>query len=182
MIWKQGIKCSKINAKNAAPLSSAGHLNFYSNLTSFSGYYLPNPDLGAVLITYNNFWTNDGANVGNIGAPLLVEGVARDYEYSVSSAGMTIKSSIDDVVYEYNTPCSPELDRKIALGGWGGNTRWGAITIEGEITIPWQYEPVPSDAINIQSNGAVFAPVIEVTGTPLIEWIFDDSTTPDIII
>ena len=38
MIWKQGIKCSRINAKDAAPLSSAGHLNFYSNLISFTGY------------------------------------------------------------------------------------------------------------------------------------------------
>ncbi len=36
---------------------------------------------------------------------------------------------------------------------------------------------VPSDVINFQSNGAVFAPVIEVTGTPVIEWVFNDGTT-----
>ena len=177
MIWKQGIKCSRIIAKDAAPLSSAGHLNFYSNLISFDGSWLPNPGLGAVLITNYNFWTHDGVEGDNIGAPLLVVGVARDYEYCVSASGMTIKSSINNVVYSDNIPCSPELDRKIAFGGFGGNTKWGKITIDGEITIPWQQEPVPSDVINIQSNGAMFSPVIEVIGTPAIEWVFDDATT-----
>ncbi len=177
MIWKQGIKCSRIIAKDAAPLSSAGHLNFYSNLISFTGNYLPNPGLGAVLATLKNFWTYDGAEAGTIGAPYLEVGVARDYEYTASPTGITIKSSVNEVVYSYNVPCVLALDRKIALGGWAGNTKWGKITIEGEVTVPWQYEPIPSDVINIQTNGASFAPVIEVTGTPVIEWIFDDSTT-----
>jgi Leucine-rich repeat (LRR) protein len=176
MIWKQGIKCSRIIAKDAAPLSSAGHLNFYSNLISFTGSWLPNPGLGAVLITYNNFWTHDGVKGSNMGAPLLAVGDARDYEYNVSAVGMSIKSSIDNVIYSDNIPCIPAPDRKIALGGWGGNTRWGKITIEGEITVPWQFKPVPSDVINVQSTGAVFAPVIEVVGNPTLEWTFDDST------
>jgi hypothetical protein len=174
MIWKQGIKCSRIMVKDAVPLSSAGHLNFYSNLISFTGYYLPDPGLGIVLSNSFNFWTKDGASSSSIGAPFLVVGVPRDYEYNVSPAGMTIKSSINDVVYSFNTPCVPAFERKIALGGWGGNTRWGRLTIEGEINVPWQ---PPSDMINIQSYGATFAPVIEVTGTPVIEWVFDDSTT-----
>jgi hypothetical protein len=176
MIWKLGIKCSRINVKDAAPLTPEGHhLNFYSNLTSFNGdNYLPDPGLGVVLATYKNFWTYNGVYAGNIGAPFLVVGIARDYEYNLSPTGMTIKSSIDDIVYSYNTPCLPELDRKIALGGWGGNTRWGKITIEGEVTFSSQDEQVPSD---IQSNGALFAPVIEVSGNPVIEWIFDDSTS-----
>ena len=177
MIWKQGIKCTRIIAKDASPLSSAGHLNFYSNLSSFTGSWLPNPGLGAVLITYNNFWTHDGVTGNNIGAPLLAVGVARDYEYCVSLSGMTIKSSNNDVVYSDNIPCFPELERKIALGGFGGNTRWGKITIEGEVTIPWNQLPVPSDVINIQSSGNIFAPVIEVVGNPAIEWVFNDSTT-----
>ena len=178
MIWEQGIKCSKINVKDAEPLTSAGHLNFYSNLSSFDGTtYLPNPCLGAVLASVTNFWVHDGVNAGNIGAQYLVVDSARDYEFTVSVTGMTIKSSVDNVVYSYNTPCSPELDRRIAIGGWAGDTRWGKITIEGEITPPWQYDTVPSDVINIQSSGAVFAPVIEVIGTPDIEWIFNDSTS-----
>ena len=179
MMWKQGIKCSRITAKDAASISSDGHhLNFYSNLASFTGYsYLPDPGLGAVLANYKTFWTHDGAEAGDMGAPYIVVGVARDYEYNVSTEGMTIKSSVDNVVYSYNTPCVPALDRKIALGGWGGDTRWGKITIEGEVTMPWQYEPVPSDVINIESYGAVFAPVIEVVGNPAVEWVFDDSTT-----
>ncbi|MBN1186538.1 MAG: T9SS type A sorting domain-containing protein [Bacteroidales bacterium] len=179
MIWKQGIKCSRIIAKDAVALTSEGHhLNFYTDLTSFAGdNYLPDPGLGAVLADYKNFWVQNGTNAGDIGAPYIVTGVARDYEFTVSAAGMTIKSSVDNIVYSYNNNCAPELDRKIALGGWGGNTRWGKITIEGEITWPWQYDPVPEDVINIQSDGAVFAPVIEVSGTPVIEWIFHDSTT-----
>lgn len=54
--------------------------------------------------------------------------------------------------------------------------------IEGEIMLPWQHEPVPSDIINIQSSGSVFAPVIEVTGDPVIEWLFDDLTTSSSLI
>ncbi len=38
-------------------------------------------------------------------------------------------------------------------------------------------QDVPSDVINIQSTGSVFAPVIEVIGSPDIEWIFDDGST-----
>lgn len=179
MVWKQGIKCSRIIARDAMALSTTGHhLNFYSNLTSFTGStWLPNPGLGSVLATTKNFWAINGADAGAIGAPYIVVGVARNYEYSVSSAGMTIKSSVDDVVYSYNAPCVPEYDRKIAIGGWGGNTKWGKITIEGEVTIPEPYTPVPTDVINIHSNGAVFAPLIEVAGTPYVKWFFDDSTT-----
>ncbi|HBE43301.1 MAG TPA: hypothetical protein DDW27_19295 [Bacteroidales bacterium] len=171
MMWKQGIKCNKIIAKDATALSSAGHLNFYSNIVTFTGHWLPDPGLGAVLASYKNFWAHDGINAGEIGAPYLVVGEARDYEYTASTAGITIKSSVDDSVYAYNASCLVSPDRLIVLGGWGGNTRWGKIIIEGEITIP-----PPSDVINIQSNSSVFAPVIEVTGEPLIEWTFDDNT------
>ncbi|HCC70830.1 MAG TPA: hypothetical protein DEQ09_06735, partial [Bacteroidales bacterium] len=177
MIWKQRIKCSMIIAEDAAPLTSAGHLNFYSNLVSFSGHWLPDPGLGAVLVTYKNFWAHDGVDAGEIGAPYLVVGEERDYVYTASTTGMTIKSSIDNIVYSYNASCDHALDRKVALGGYGGNTKWGKITIEGEVSLPWQLEPVPDDVINIQSYGDVFAPVIEVIGSPDIEWIFDDSTT-----
>lgn len=177
MIWRQGIKCEKITALDATPLYTPGHLNFYSNLVSYSGSSTPNPGLGAVLVSFKNFWVVNGVNTGDIGAPFLVESEERDYEFTVSTTGMTIRSSVDNIAYYYNASCSPELDRKIALGGWGGNTRWGKLIIEGEITIPWQHDPAPADVINIQSSGSVFAPVIEVTGNPVIEWIFDDQTT-----
>jgi len=36
---------------------------------------------------------------------------------------------------------------------------------------------VPPDVINMQNNGARFAPVIEVVGPCVIEWEFDDGTT-----
>lgn len=179
MIWTQSIKCSKIIAEDVVALTNEGHhLNFYANLSTFTGEnYLPDPGLGAVLATYKNFWVHNGTEAGNIGTPYIVVGVPRDYEFTMSSMGMTIKSSVDNVVYSYNNPCTPALDRKIALGGWGGNTQWGRITIEGEIILPDQEEQIPSDVINIQSFGSVFAPVIEVTGTPVIEWVFDDATT-----
>jgi hypothetical protein len=80
MIWKQGIKCSRINAKDVVPLSSAGHLHFYSNLTSYNGSIVPNPGLGAVLNITEHFWTHDGTDSEIIGAPSLVVGVARDYD------------------------------------------------------------------------------------------------------
>lgn len=179
MIWKQGIRCSKIIAEGAVATTTEGHhLNFYSDLISFDGNnYLPDPGLGAVLADYKTFWAHNGTKTDNIGTPYIVVGEARDYELTFSTTGMTIKSSADNIVYSYIKEFTPEKERKIALGGWGGDTRWGKVTIEGEIVWPWKEEPVPSDVINIQSSGAVFAPVIEVSGTPLIEWIFDDSTT-----
>ena len=179
MIWTRGIKCSKIIAEDVVALTDEGHhLNFYANLNTFTGEnYFPDPGLGAVLATYKNFWVHNGTKTDNIGIPYIVVGVPQDYEFTMSAEGMTIKSSVDNVIYSYNNPCTPLPDRKIALGGWGGNTQWGKITIEGEIILPGQEEQIPSDVINIQSTGSVFAPVIEVTGNPVIEWIFDDLTT-----
>jgi hypothetical protein len=88
---------------------------------------------------------------------------------------MTFKSSVDNVLHTYTGALAPTLNIFIALGAWQDNTEWGKLTIEGEIG-GWQYGPVPSNVINIQSNGAIFAPVIEVAGNPTIEWIFDDAT------
>ena len=181
MIWKQGIKCSRISVQDVAAVTATAsdpHINIYTNLVSFTGStWLPNPGLGVVMASAKNFWMHDGTNAGNIGAPMIELGVAHNYEYTSSDTGMTIKSSKDDIVYSYKAQCFLERESKIALGGWGGNTRWGKLIIEGEIVKPQQEAPVPSDVINIQSNGATFAPVIEVVGDPLIEWIFDDSTT-----
>lgn len=181
MIWNQGIKCSRIIAQDVTAVTASAsdpHINIYTNLASFTGStWLPNPGLGAVLASTKNFWVYDGADSGSIGAPMLELGVARNYEFTASDTGMTIKSSADNIVYFCQGTFDLEKESRIALGGWGGNTRWGKVIIEGEITKPQQENPVPSDVINIQSNGAVFAPVIEVVGDPLIEWIFDDSTT-----
>jgi len=180
MIWKQGIKCSRISVQDVAALTATAsdpHINIYTNLVSFTGStFLPNPGLGAVMASTKNFWVHDGLNAGSIGAPMIELGIARNYEYTASDTGMTIRSSMDGIVYSYKAKCFLEKESKIALGGWGGNTRWGKLIIEGEIIKPQQENPVPSDIINIQSNGATFAPVIEVVGDPLIEWIFDDST------
>jgi len=181
MIWKQGIRCSRISVQDVAAVTATAsdpHINVYTNLASFTGStWLPNPGLGVVIASTKNFWVHDGINAGNIGAPMIELGVARNYEYSASDTGMTIRSSMDGIVYSYKAQCFLEKESKIALGGWGGNTKWGKLIIEGEIIKPQQEPPVPSDVINIQSNGASFAPVIEVVGDPLIEWIFDDSTT-----
>lgn len=178
MIWKQKIKCTRIYVQDAMALSETGrHLNFYSNLTSFNGWWLPDPGLGAVLAAHKNFWAHNGDDMGSMGAPYITVGVPENYEYTASTEGMTIKSSIDDIVYSYNATCDLDVERKIALGGYAGNTQWGAITIEGEIVKPWQLDTIPEDMINFESHGSVFAPVIEVTGDPVIEWIFDDSTT-----
>ena len=50
MIWKQGIRCSKIIAEGAVATTTEGHhLNFYSDLISFDGNnYLPDPGLSSV--------------------------------------------------------------------------------------------------------------------------------------
>ena len=71
-------------------------------------------------------------------------------------------------------PHPPDNDRQVAVGGWGGDTQWGKLTIEGGLSSP---ATLPVDMMDIQNIGASFAPVIQVTGSPVVEWVFDDATT-----
>jgi hypothetical protein len=109
MVWKQGIKCSRISVQDVAAVTATAsdpHINIYANLVSFTGStWLPNPGLGLVFGIDKEFLVHDGTNAGNIGAPMIELGVVRNYEYTASDTGMTIMSSKDDIVYSYKAEC-----------------------------------------------------------------------------
>ena len=178
IVWKQLMKCTRINAQNAKAINSQyAHLNFITNVLGWTGYNFNPPEMiGLLYISYGNLWLENGTNTTMPG-PAIVLGKMYNIDINISNSAITSKSSSDNILYSYNLTSPPDKDREVGVGVWGVDTEWGKLIIEGEITVlttPWQ---PPSDMINIQSSGALFTPVIEVSGNPVIEWVFDDGTT-----
>jgi hypothetical protein len=175
MVWRQFIKCTRIYSQNAKTINSPNaHLNFVTNITGWTGYNFNPPEIiGLIYVSNGNLWLENGTH-SSLPSPPIVLGNNYTIDLNISETLVTAKSSSDNIVYSYNLKSPPDPDRQVAIGGWGGDTEWGKLTIEGEINITWQ---TPADMIDIESGGAVFSPVIEVEGNPLIEWIFYDGTT-----
>jgi len=175
MVWKQLIKCSRIYTQDAKAINSPNaHLNFITNVLGWTGYNFDPPEIiGVIYISYGNIWVENEVP-STLPGPTIVLGNKYTVDVNISDALITAKSSSNNVSYSHSLTNPPDKNRQVAVGGWGGDTEWGKLTIEGEITVPFQ---PPPDMINIQSCGAEFAPVIEVIGNPMIEWIFDDGTT-----
>lgn len=175
MKWKQMIQCSRISVQRAKAInSSVPHLNFTTNVLGWTGYdFNPPGIIGLLYKSSGNLWLENSISTSFPGSRIEL-GVEYTIEINISGTTITTLSSVDNVLYTGNLTSLPDLDRQVAVGGWGGDTQWGKLVIEGEITPSFQ---VPPDMMVIQTIGADFAPVIEVTGTPVIEWIFDDSTT-----
>lgn len=175
MVWKQLMKCTRIYAQEAKALnSSTAHLNFMTNVLGWTGLnFNPAEIIGVIYKSSGNIWLeNMGSEV--LTGQVIALGNPYTTEINISESAITTISSADNVLKTHNLVSPPDNNREVAVGGWGGDTEWGKLTIEGEITAPLT---VPPDVINIQSNGSIFAPVIEVTGSPVIEWVFDDGTT-----
>lgn len=175
MVWKQLIKCTRIYAQDAKAInSSRAHLNFITNVLGWTGSNFNPPEMiGLIYVSNGNLWLENAGN-STLPGPVIVLGNMYTVDINVSQTAITAVSSSNNILYSHNLTNPPDNDREVSIGGWGGDTQWGKLTIEGEITSP---VPVPSDMINIQSTGATFSPVIEVVGTPTIEWVFDDATT-----
>lgn len=175
MVWKQLMKCTRINAQNAKAInSSTAHLNFITNVLDWTGSNFNPPEIiGLLYIATGNIWLENGG-YATLPGPAIVLGNTYTIDVNVSETAITAKSSSDNITYSHTLANPPDYDRQVAIGGWGGDTQWGKITIEGEIT---PQVVIPSDFINIQSNGSSFAPVIQVVGTPTIQWVFNDATT-----
>ncbi len=174
VVWKQLMKCSRIYAQDAKALNaSIAHLNIITNVLGWTGSNFNPPEIiGLIYKANGNIWLENGTT-SSLPAPSIVLNNNYTIDVNISDTDITAKSSSDNILYSYNLTAPPDKDRQVAVGGWGGDTEWGKLIIEGEITPPVQ---TPSDVINIQSVGAVFAPVIEVAGTAVIEWIFDDGS------
>jgi hypothetical protein len=175
MVWKQYIRCSRISAEGAKAVNSSNaHLNFITNVAGWNGYNFNPPEIiGVIYKATGNLFT-ENANSYSLGSPNISLGANYNIDVNISETTVTTRSSSDNIVYSHNLSSPPDPDRQVAIGGWGGDTEWGKVIIEGEIDILWQ---TPSDMIDIITAGASFNPVIELEGNAVVEWIFDDGTT-----
>lgn len=175
MIFKQPMKCTRIYAQDAKAINSeVAHLNFVTNVTGWTGYDFNPPEvIGLIYIATGNIWI-ENESYTNMGGPAISRNVKYTVDVNISETTITAKSSATSNLYTHDLSAPPDPDRQVAVGGWGGDTEWGKLTIEGEVNTTWQPR---SDMIDIQSSGPSFAPVIKVTGNPLIEWIFYDGST-----
>ncbi len=175
MILKQPMKCMRIYAQNAKALNAEkAHLNFVTNVTGWTGYNFNPPEIiGVIYSSIANYWLEDEL-FSTFGTQNIKLGTNYTIEITISGSTITAKSSLSSTTYTHGLSSLPASDREVAIGGWGGDTEWGVLTIEGEVNTTWQPR---TDMIDIISGGTTFSPVIEVTGNPLIEWIFYDGTT-----
>jgi hypothetical protein len=175
VVWRQPLKCTRIYAQNAKAINAdVAHLNFITNVTGWMGFNFNPPEMIGLIYTENgNYWLeNEGQ--ASLPAPAIKRGISYTVDINITETAITARSSSNNAVYSHNLANPPDADRQVAVGGWGGDTEWGKIIVEGEVNITWQSR---SDMIDIQSGGSAFSPVIEVTGNPVIEWIFYDGTT-----
>ncbi|NSW95154.1 MAG: T9SS type A sorting domain-containing protein, partial [Bacteroidales bacterium] len=161
---------------NAEAINSPqAHLNFITNVIGWTGYNFNPPEIiGVIYISYGNIWVENGA-ADNLPSPSISLGKAYTVDINISESAITARSSSDNKIYSHSLSNPPDPDRQVAVGGWGGDTEWGKLTIEGEVNIQ-AFTDYP-DRIDIITGNSLFSPVIEVTGNPVIEWIFGDGTT-----
>jgi hypothetical protein len=175
VIWKQLIKCTRINVQDTKAVNSLEpQLNFITNVTGYTGYNSKPPEMiGLLYRSSGNLWSDNGTNSSLWGPPVVL-GKKYTINFTISESTITAQSSSDNVVYSHNLSAPPKHDRQVVVGGWRGDTEWSKLTIEGEINMTL---PSPPDMIDIQSCGEAFSPVIEVSGNPIVEWVFNDGTT-----
>ncbi len=175
MVLKQPMKCTRINAQNAKAINAqTAHLNFITNVAGWTGNNFNPPEIiGVIFSATANYWL-ENESFSTFGTRYITLGSNYNVDIAIEGSTVTAKTSLSGNTYTHSLESLPDPDREVAVGGWGGDTEWGTLTIEGEVNTTWR--PV-TGMIDIQSCGTSFSPVIEVTGNPQIEWIFYDGTT-----
>lgn len=189
IMWKQPIKCSRIFVSSGMPLSGrSSHLNIYTALSSlYAGTpWNANPGIAAVSDgqgTHAIRWIVDGAN-GNFEPGYYIENnVPNSIEFVFAIDGYYITyirlSDSSEHTFHLTRDLSSPLSvfGMIAFGAYQTNTKWGTITIEGEIELPDPPLPPSGESMIFVSEGATFSPVIEVEDGTSVLWEFDDETT-----
>jgi hypothetical protein len=174
MVLKQYFKTERIYVRDAMAVNaSVAHLNLFTNVFNWTGYsFNPEGMIGLMYTLKGNYWLMNGG-LAAFTAPDIELGKKYTIDVNVSNSQITTICSTDNLTYSYPLTVTQERESQTGVGGYGGDTQWGTLTIEGVIKPALK---VPSDMIHFLSVGSEFAPHIEVTGTPLIEWVFGDST------
>jgi hypothetical protein len=175
MIWKQLIKCSRIYVKDAKAVNSPiAHLNFITNVSGWTGNsFDPVEIIGLLYASFGGSWLENGTNP-TLPAPIIALGDIYTVDINISDSEISAMSSSDGISYTHSLSSAPDFDRQVAIGGWGGDTEWGKIILEGELTGSFQ---TTSDVMDVLSCGAIFSPSIEIAGNPIVEWTFNDGST-----
>jgi len=174
MILKQLIRTTRIYAQDAVSLTaSVPHLNFITNVLNWSGYsFNPQGIIGLIYASNGDYWLMNGG-LAAFAAPVIALGKKYTVDINITNSQISALCSSDNKNYSYALSTTIDNESQLAVGGYEGDTQWGKLTIEGDILPSLN---VPSDMIHIMSTGSEFAPVLEVTGNPVIEWVFNDST------
>jgi hypothetical protein len=100
--------------------------------------YNPNPGLGIVGTGGSVFSTVNGATQGITGSYPVQLNTPADYDFTISNTGMTMTANPPNASYTYTGDLSAirTVNGIIAFGAYATNTKWGTVTIEGEITLP----------------------------------------------
>lgn len=189
IMWKQPIKCSRIFVSSGMPLSGRfNHLNIYTALSSlYAGTpWNANPGIAAISdggVTYDIRWVVDGA-FGNFGTGYYIENdVPNSVEFVIANDGYDITYTRLSDSSEHSCHLTRDLSSPlsvfgmIAFASFQTNTKWGTITIEGEIELPDPPLPPSGESMIFVSEGATFSPVIEVEDGTSVLWEFADETT-----
>lgn len=148
IMWKQPIKCSRIFVSSGMPLSGrSSNLNIYTALSSLynGASWRPNPGIAAIsdgATAYLIRWVVDGA-YGNFEPGYYIENdVPNSIEFIIANDGYDITYTRLSDSSEHSFHLTRDLSSPlsvfgmIAFGGYFTNTKWGTITIEGEIELP----------------------------------------------
>jgi len=174
MILKQLLRTTRIYAQDAIAVNaSVAHLNFITNVLNWTGFsFNPEGMIGLIYTANGDYWTMNGG-LSAFAAPSIVTGKKYTVDININNSQISAVCNSDNLTYSYPLNTTIDSESQVAVGGYSGDTQWGKLTIEGEILPSLN---VPSEMIHLMSTGSEFSPVIEVTGNPVIEWVFNDST------
>ncbi len=174
--WKQPISISKLTA-NAAASGGQGHLNIYTNLdSSWAGNpFNPSPGLGVVWRNSDAAWDVDGgfysfSTAGSMGTGFY------DFQFSVGATAISTLSSIDNTLHERSGSYTPVKSGLVAVGAFGGESKWGTVIVEGEVYATDDISPPPASNV-LPTISSVTDVLNDPTSSVVISWTTDQSTT-----
>lgn len=135
MEWIQPIACSKLVAENTHG-GSARHLNFYTNVNTFSGnVFNPNPGIG-VVINDGSFWAINGDHGITLAHPAPSSTIGHTYQLDISTTQVDLISTQNNIQYTRTIELAPSTSGHVVLGSYGSSSTWGTVTITGKIVVP----------------------------------------------
>jgi len=135
MRWVQPMAVSEIITQQVS--NTGNHLNFYTNLdSSWNGTpYDPNPS-ASIILAGTSVHANINGSFDHVDSCILPGTSPYDYTLHITTNYISIESSQDNVIHQYNTSITPSTSGRVALGAYDFVSDWGTLTIIGDIIFP----------------------------------------------